>query len=122
MLVVAIVIVLGSLSFMPAKPALAGSWNAPVLMLHGINTSSTVNCGPTFGTIKSFFNGQYYSTPRSLGYYNWDTNCDDYPWSESYHCTNWYTSGSDNGSVNEDIRHVSCLVAWFIWDHYTQYG
>ncbi len=44
MLVVVFAIVLAGLSFMPPKPALAGSFNAPVLLVHGISYNSSINC------------------------------------------------------------------------------
>ena len=122
---VALAIVLGGFSVMPPQRALAGSFNAPVLLVHGYDPNATVNCNwhPEFGTIKDYFNGQGYTNTRTLGFYNSDFNCDNWSMrSESYHCNGWYDSGSNDGTVNEDIRHLSCLLAWYIWDGWTQYG
>jgi hypothetical protein len=75
-----------------------------------------------WGTIETYFRNQGYTNVRSVGFYNGDSNCGDYVGQESSHCTGWYDSGSNDGTVNEDIRHTTCLLAWYIWDHYTQYG
>ena len=123
-LVLVLATVLGSLYLMPPQRALAGSFNAPVVLIHGFNTQSSVSCNNSsmFGTIETYFHNQGYANTRSLGFYNSDYNCDATARNESSHCTGWYDSGSNDGTVNEDIRHVSCLIAWYIWDHYTQYG
>lgn len=124
MLVVAFAIALAGVSFMPAKQALAGSFNAPVLMVHGINVNNQINCNwhPEFGTIRDYFNARGYTNTWSVGFYEYDTNCNDYLWGEWSHCTGWYDSGNNNYTVNEDMRHLSCLLAWYIWDRYTVNG
>jgi hypothetical protein len=125
MVLIALALVIGGFSLMPQKVAHAGSYNAPVLLIHGFNAGSTINCdaGSELGDIESFFYQSYgYWNTQSLGFYNGDYNCSNYQGGESYHCTGWYDSGNNDGTVNEDIRHTTCLLAWFIWDQYTQYG
>jgi hypothetical protein len=123
-LLIALTIVLSGFALVSPQRARAGSWNAPILLIHGFNTGSQVDCnaGSMFGDIKTFFSSQGYTNTRTLGFYKYDYDCDDYLSQESYHCASWYDSGSNDGTVNEDIRHTSCLLAWYIWDHYTQYG
>lgn len=124
MLVVALATILAGVSFMTPQRALAGSFNAPVLLVHGINVNSQINCNwhPEFGTVRDYFNARSYTNTWSVGFYEYDSNCNDYIWGESSHCTGWYDSGNNNFTVNEDIRHVSCLLAWYIWDRYTVNG
>jgi hypothetical protein len=110
-------------SHLTAKKAQAGYWGMPVILVHGFNLQNNLGCndGNTFGGIKSFFiNNGWGNSLHSVGWYNQDHNCDGYLYYESYHCTGWYSSSND-GTVNEDIRHVSCLLAWYIWDYYTHY-
>lgn len=124
MLVIALATVLAGLSFMQPKQVLAGSFNAPVIMVHGINLDNSINCNwhPEFGTVRDFFNTQGYTNTKTVGFYDGDFNCDDVLLGEWSHCTGWYDSGSNDGTVNEDIRHVTCLLAWYIWHHYTLNG
>lgn len=121
---VALALAVGGLAFLAPQHALAGSASNPLLLVHGFSVSSSANCNTssTFGDIESFFHGQGYTNTKSLGYYNADSNCDAYLSQEKSHCTTWYDSGSNDGTVNEDIRHTSCLLAWYIWDHYTVNG
>src|SRR5436305_1246418 len=103
---VALAIVSAGLMFVRPPQARAGALNAPVLLLHGFNTGSAINCdqGSMWGTIETYIRSQGYTNVRSLGFYKADSNCGDYVGQESSHCTNWYDSGSNDGSVNEDIR------------------
>jgi hypothetical protein len=121
---VAVAIISAGLLFLRLPQARAGSFNAPVLLVHGFNVGSAVNCdtGSMWGTIETYFRNQGYTNVRSVGFYRGDSNCGDNLGQESSHCTGWYDSGSNDGTVNEDIRHTTCLLAWYIWDHYTQYG
>lgn len=129
-LVFALALAVAALSFVGPRQVLAGSFNAPLLLVHGFNTQSERNCNATpnasgdwyWGDVKQYFGWQGYTTVKTLGYYNGDYNCDDYLHGESSHCTGWYDSGSNDGTVNEDIRHTSCLLAWYVWDHYTTHG
>lgn len=124
MVLVACTVAIGGLMFIGASPARAGSMNAPVLLIHGWNANSVQDCntGSMWGTVEHYFSNQGYWNTRSLGFYKSDYDCGDYVGQESGHCTGWYDSGSNDGTVNEDIRHTTCLIAWYIWDYYTQYG
>jgi hypothetical protein len=124
LLLAALAIALGGLTFLAPQHAHAGSTSDPVLLVHGFSLSSAQNCNTSsmFGDIESFFNGQGITSTRSLGYYNGDSSCNAYLKQEKSHCTGWYDSGSNDGTVNEDIRHTSCLLAWYIWDTYTSHG
>lgn len=115
---------LASFAFIPVQKALAGSTSQPVLLLHGFNVGSAQSCNDStmWGTVESYFANNSYPKWVSLGFYTKDTNCSASIRGESSHCTGWYDSGSNDGTVNEDIRHVSCLLAWYIWDHYTSSG
>ena len=111
---------IGSAILMNPQQAKASSYD-PVILVHGFNPNAAQNCNEfsEFGAIKSFFNSSVYPTV-SVGYYNGDSNCDYYLGAEYQHCTGWYNG--NGGTVNEDIRHISCLLAWYIWDNYTQWG
>ena len=54
---VAIAILSAGLLFVRPPQARAGSLNAPVLLIHGYNASSGLNCdwSPMWGTVKSYF-------------------------------------------------------------------
>jgi len=80
------------------------------------------NANSEFGTLESFLYNNGFSLVASVGFYNADYDCNEYLAWESSHCTGWYDSGSNDGTVNEDIRHTTCLLAWFIWDYYTSHG
>ncbi len=58
----------------------------------------------------------------SIKYYINDTNCDASLLKERNSCTRYYDSGSDDGTWNEDIRHVACELAWYIWNQYSRHG
>jgi hypothetical protein len=124
------VVLLGGLAILPtqkamaAPKAMAGSTSNTVLLLHGWNGNSSQDCnsGSEWGTLENFLPNYGITHHVSLGFYNADYDCNNYIQGESYHCTGWYDSGSNDGTVNEDIRHTSCELAWFIWDNYTQYG
>lgn len=123
-LLAALALAVGSFTFAPTPHAVAGAMNDPVILVHGFNVNSSVNCdtSTTFGDIESFFHAQGYQTTVSVGFYNGDSNCNAYLGQEKSHCTGWYDSGSNDGTVNEDIRHTTCLLAWYVWDHYTKNG
>lgn len=115
---------LATFAFMPTQAVLAGSTSQPLILLHGFSVSSAQNCNTStmWGTVESYFASNGYPKTVSLGFYNKDTNCSASIRGESSHCSGWYDSGGNDGTVNEDIRHVTCLLAWYIWDHYTSNG
>ncbi|HLG65534.1 MAG TPA: hypothetical protein VKY19_26655 [Ktedonosporobacter sp.] len=94
----------------------------PVLFIHGISNTSSTDCGE-WNSAKSFLKSKGWSgTLTSLQFYSHDTNCNANLASEASNCTGYHDSGSSDGTNNEDIRHVSCELAWYIWDHFTQFG
>lgn len=75
------------------------------------------------GTVKSYFAARGYTNTHSVPFYNGDYNCSgDRLNKYDGRCAGWYANASVDGTVNEDIRHRSCVLAWQIWDYYTQYG
>jgi hypothetical protein len=128
-IVVVLTIALATFFLIPSKKVQAGIFGMSVILVHGWNAQNKIDCnnGNEFGGIKSFFinNGWGTSTQpvtRSVGWYNQDLNCDNLLNTKSFHCTGWFDSGSNDGTVNEDLRHVSCELAWYIWDGYTSKG
>jgi hypothetical protein len=130
MVLLTLALVVGGFSLMHPEVAHAGAFNRRVYLIHGWSISSAVNCnwGPTFGDIKSYFNAKGYTHTTSVAYYYGDSHCDDgggFPPSglhndpQQTYCANWYDSGENDGTENEDIRHLSCLLAWYFWDHGT---
>lgn len=94
----------------------------PVLFIHGISNTSSTDCGE-WNPAKSFLKSQGWSGAlTSVQFYSHDTNCNANLASEAANCTGYHDSGSSDGTNNEDIRHVSCELAWYIWDHFTQFG
>ncbi len=69
---------------------------------------------------------------RLIGYYNGDINCTNGDQSSSHsanlhnseyknHCANYYpegTNASQDGTTNESIYHLSCLLAWYLYDNF----
>lgn len=128
MVLLTLALVIGGFTLMRPQVAHATAYNNPVLFIHGFAANSDLNCdtgtewGDTnyfWGTIEGFT--QWFT----IGEYNSDNHCD---YLRSYlnvynsHCSTYYNSGSNNGTVNEDMRHSACLLAWFIWDHYSSHG
>jgi hypothetical protein len=115
------------LGWAPVPSAFAYSSNGiPVIYVHGFNSSAAIpggcNGNTNFGTIRAFLTNSGWTGPTySVKYYNGDQNCDaDLHALENYHCTGWYAG--KEGTTNEDIRHLSCLLAWYIWDAFTSRG
>jgi hypothetical protein len=49
-----------------------------------------------------------------------ETRCYTYPGGKNYS-----PSGGDRSTIgtrDEDIRHIACVLSWYIWDHYTKFG
>jgi uncharacterized protein with LGFP repeats len=63
----------------------------------------------------------YYADPGGQSspptYQKGDYDCLGYLASESSHCTG--VPVGTQGSNNEDLRHLGCELAWYIFDHYT---
>jgi hypothetical protein len=114
-------VIFGSVTFLSPHKASAASLGT-VIFVHCFNPDAAMNCNmPTeFGTIKTYFQNGSGSRgsfqTQSVGYYNGDTNC-DYYLTNVQHCSSFYSG--NNGTINEDIRHISCRLAWYIWDNYS---
>jgi triacylglycerol esterase/lipase EstA (alpha/beta hydrolase family) len=109
------------------------SW--PVVFIHGFEASGT-DCNSQWGTAISYLQGshpsfnsgqslQWTGPLTSLGYYSSDTNCtanlaDNSQQSQQIQqkCANYYDSNV--GSASEDIRHLACEVAWYLYNNYSQ--
>jgi len=120
---VVVVLLSAGLLFVRPPQARAGSSSAPVLLIHGWNPNSAQDCdsGSEWGTVETYFRNHGVSNAHSEGFYTGDTNCWDHLNLYDGRCSDWYDSGANNGTVNEDIRHRSCLLAWRIWDYWSQY-
>ncbi len=97
----------------------------PVIYVHGFDPSGAIPYGcdgmPNFGTIQQFFSQHgWWGATYGVGYYNGDGRCDALLQNEAWRCTGWY-AGSE-GTTNEDVRHKSCELAWYIWDNFTSAG
>lgn len=124
-----------------------GPWSSPptahasgtttdVLLVHGFDYDNNgVACdGGDVGVPQQFlhqwgWSGQAYT----VGYYTLDgptcnirldtineTRCYTYPAPKNYSPSgsDWHTIGTRD----EDIRHIACVLSWYIWDHYTKFG
>ncbi len=107
----------------------ASSTNWPILFIHGFNSNSQVDCGATWNTAIGYlqgshgFNGQnlHWTGPMyKLGFYSKDTNCTSNLTSEANECSGYYAG--NEGTNNEDIRHIACELAWYIYSNFTEYG
>ena len=96
--------------------------NWPVLFVHGFNGNGSIDCKNSYwGSATNFLQSHGWTGSLvTLGYYTNDHNCTDSLGSYAPMCTNSYPG--HQGTTNEDLRHVSCELAWYIWYHYTQYG
>lgn len=122
--VIALAVLFAALATIPPQKVLAGAKSNTVILIHGWNANSSQSCneGPEFGDIETYFHNNGIPITQSVKFYNADYNC-DYPIQEqSSHCTGWYDSGSNDGTVNEDIRHTTCLLAWYIYSYYNASG
>jgi hypothetical protein len=118
---VAVAFLSAGLLFVRPPQARAGAFNQTVLLIHGWSGYSKLSCNDNsmWGTVEGYFHVRGYSNTDSLGFYYQDYYCDHYI-TDDAHCLNWYNGNV--GTVNEDIRHTTCDIAWYIWNRYTQYG
>jgi pimeloyl-ACP methyl ester carboxylesterase len=126
-LLLIVVVAVGMALVAQPSPAKAYSNNGvPVIYVHGFNSNAAIpggcNGSTNFGSIRDYLTRNGWTGPMySVKYYNGDTSCDaDLHALEGYHCTGWYAG--HEGTTNEDLRHLSCLLAWYIWDHFTSSG
>ena len=127
MVLLTLALVVGGFTLMRPQVAHATAYNNPVFFIHGFNALSTINCelGTEWGDTETLWNNEGFKLHRSLGFYNADQcNYGRSQYLNTYNsdCSSYYDSGSNDGTVNEDIRHTACLLAWFIWDHYSSKG
>lgn len=118
---VAVVLLSAGLLFVRPPQARAVYAISPIILLHGFNSHSAQDCNIStmWGTVKGYLQSHGMTNVLSLGYYLGDTHCDQYILDNS-HCSSWYPGNF--GTVNEDIRHTTCNIAWWIWNNYSQYG
>ncbi len=144
--IVAVVVLMTNLiATAPGEQAHAASIPAntttPVILIHGFQPRTapsplgpTTDCkayfeGPS-GGVKTYLqethsinNAQVtWSGPiHYVGYYNNDAfspdNCDVDLRQQASHCTSYY-AGND-GTNQEDIRHLGCEFAWYLWTNYS---
>jgi hypothetical protein len=126
----------------PAAPTVAGlrDPNGTILFVHGFNfkpagSSLGWDCQKgSFDVLEFYLHHQHTADLQNgiakswtgklvtLKYYDGDTTCDanlhDSPYAG--HCSS-YEAGNE-GSNEESLYHLSCLLAWKIWLDYSQYG
>jgi hypothetical protein len=80
----------------------------------GYNSSLGSNCTDYWGDAISYLNKQGYSDIRTVQYYTGDTNCDVDLHASAYQnlCDN--SAPGNEGTNNEDLDHVSCLLAQYL--------
>ncbi len=95
--------------------------NTPVILVHGITgiesygSDAGSNCDTNYwGTTISYLTNQGYYDIRTVQYYTGDTNCDVDLHDSAYQslCDNF--SPGSAGTNNEDLNHVSCLLAQYL--------
>lgn len=114
-----------------------------IVFVHGIQgidfgsvfrngASDGVDCGPYWKSAKDYFeHGGNIQSPvgnlwggdlRTVQYYSGDRNCDVNLHSNQYqeHCAH-YANGSE-GTNNESLFHISCLLAWYLYYNFGQKG
>lgn len=125
---------LGPWSSLPT--AHASGTSTDVLLVHGFasNGAAPCNSGGDVGVPQQFLRQWgWYGQAYTVGYYTGDgtgcnvqlntideTRCYSYPSGKNYS-----PSGGDRSSIgttNEDLRHIACVLSWYIWDHYTKFG
>jgi len=122
----------------------ASSKSEDILFIHGVDSTSSGadgndefgNCGNSFQPAISLLtdaNHQWGGHLITLSYYTHDHNCSPNGnirnTADGSRCngpntgpTGFYDSGDNDGTNNEDDRHLACLLAWYIWDNYTING
>ena len=108
----------------------------PLLLVHGFN-DSCAGAWNSAGTDKNgaalpgantaartYLAGQF-TNIKEVGYYTPDAGCDENLNSDSNltQCNAFPESTADYGITKKDrLDRLSCLLAWYIYDNYTQYG
>lgn len=129
-IIIACLCVLGALA-LPQAPVrayvVANSW--PVVLVHGFTSGAADDCTQEFGQLKAYLPLHNFTGPViSIGYYTSDTNCDQsiVSWSANHdssdHCALDYEVLGNDGTNNEDLRHVACELDWYLWDNWWSHG
>ncbi len=135
-----------------ASPTLARSARTPlttrsgtsaILLLHGFNgksgstgngNSSGYDCSVSWGDMVNYIRSSHdvgtwskAAEIQTIGFYRGDTNCSVNLHSAQYatHCSNYYpenTNASQDGTNNESLYHLSCLLDWYIYLNYGRYA
>jgi hypothetical protein len=104
--------------------------STPVLLIHGIGKwpdqmDGACNGEKIWQGVEQFLAARGWTQVKSLGYYVKD-DCNDslYDYEKSHqHCIgSRHDLPSNDGTWNEDDRHVACELAWYIWDNFTRNG
>jgi hypothetical protein len=108
----------------------------PLLLVHGFNDSCAA-AWDTLGykqdkqtqlpqpnsTAHTYLAGQF-TNIKEVGYYTPDAGCDENLNNDSNltQCNLFGGSASDYGTKSDRLDRLSCLLAWYVYDYYTQYG
>jgi Putative serine esterase (DUF676) len=130
---VVLVILIGTLVYFNVNRARAASYISstrwPVVFIHGFNNGSALDCNSTWQTAINYLRGTHNVNGQAshwtgalttLGYYNGDTNCNANATTERSHCSGY--NDSNSGTKNEDIRHIACETAWYLYLNYSRSG
>ena len=95
-----------------------GAWNVAGADAHG-NTLAQPN-----SDARTYLANSGFSNIKEVGYYNSESSCDENLVADAglTQCSSLGVSSTDLGTTNDRLEHVSCLLAWYIYSNYTQYG
>lgn len=107
----------------------------PLLLVHGYtdncsvawNSVGTNSNGAALGgansAARNYLAGQF-TNINEVGYYLPDAGCDENLNSDSNltQCNVFGGTSADYGTKNDRLDRLSCLLAWYIYGNYTQYG
>ncbi len=114
-----------------------------IVFLHGISGSDSIKCSgygglwtnpmSYLGATHVGLNGdsiRWTGVPHTVGFYANDTNCSEYidtrahgyPYATA--CNGYYVSNNDSlvGTRDEPLEHVSCELAWFIYNGWSKFS
>lgn len=104
------------------QPRYVASNRYPVLLVHGFNSQASVNCaGSAFPHVPAYVaaNG-WQGAIMTVGFYAKDTNCTVNLTTYQGYCTRIFPGNV--GTINEDLRHVACELAWYIYNTLASHG
>lgn len=114
--------------------AYVSSGGYPVIFVHGFAGGDGITCtgpGGLWSNPQAYLanpsghrglNGttiHYTGQTYAVGYYNNDRNCNQI--STAYNRCSGYYDGYV-GTPDEDIRHIACALAWWLYDNFTVFG